>query len=185
MLFVQGVYERHKGIMYRVARAHVREQSEADDAVSDALMRLFRNAGRLRGLSERAIVDYVAEAVHSAAIDNERRRRTERSRLVSADADALEANGFYTMKSAEERRDEERRQELLLARLREALGELSEADRTLLVGKYIDGESDEALAARLGVQTASVRMKLTRARKRARRIIERKGGEDDARQDQQ
>ena len=56
MLLVQELYERHKGIMYKIARENVREPADADDAVSNALLRLFRNAPKLRQLGDRALV---------------------------------------------------------------------------------------------------------------------------------
>lgn len=182
MHLVQTIYERHKGIMYKIARENVREPADADDAVSNALLRLFRNAGKLRQLSEKALVSYIVDTVHSAAVDGERRRRTEQRLFVSADTD--EYGPAEIAPSVEEAYAAQERDQVRLRHLREALDELPEPDRTLLVGKYIDGESDALLASRLGVKPASVRMKLTRARKRARRIIERKE-DGDGLQDQQ
>lgn len=172
MLLVQSIYERHKGIMYKIAREHVREPADADDAVSNALLRLFRNAAKVRQLSGRALVTYIADTVRSAAVDGERRHRTEQRLFVSADTD--DYGPAETAPSVEEAYAAQERAETRLRHLREALDELPEPDRALLIGKYLDGESDAMLASRLGVKPASVRMKLTRARDRARRIIERK-----------
>mgnify|MGYP002626274011 CR=1 FL=1 len=173
---VRVIYEQHKGVMYRTARANVRDQAEADDVVNDALMRLFRKADKLAAMDRPAVAAYVANTVFSAAMDNERRhhaerRRTERACTVMPDETVPgPEEGFL---EHEERSDRVRL-------LHEALEELPEADRVLLVGKYVEGVSDQMLAARIGVKPASVRMKLTRARQRIKRIIERKEADGDA-----
>ena len=61
--------------------------------------------------------------------------------------------------------------------MRQALEELSDDDRALLLGKYASGRSDEELARMLGVRPDSIRKKLHRARQRAQRIILRKEAE--------
>ena len=53
------------------------------------------------------------------------------------------------------------------------LDALAPVDGELLIGKYILNLSDEALAQALGVRARSVQMKLTRARHRARILMER------------
>lgn len=173
---VQALFEQHKGIMYKTARANVRDPAEADDVVNEALMRLFRSAEKLSGMDRPAVAAYVANTVFTTAVDNERRHVAERRRAERAAAVMPEdiypgpEEGFF------EREERSGRVRLL----HEALSELPEADRILLLGKYVEGVSDRALAARIGVKPASVRMKLTRARQRVRGIIERKEAERDA-----
>ena len=53
-----------------------------------------------------------------------------------------------------------------------ALDQLSPEDRLLLEGKYFLEESDESLAKLLGCKAGSIRMKLTRARRRAFKLFE-------------
>ena len=56
-------------------------------------------------------------------------------------------------------------------------GSLSEEDRLLLEGKYILGYHDDELATMLGCRKDSVRMKLTRARRRAFQRMLKEGGD--------
>lgn len=53
---------------------------------------------------------------------------------------------------------------------------LPEDDRVLLEGKYILGYSDQELAEEIGCQANSIRVKLTRARRRALAIIQEQEG---------
>lgn len=172
MRLVQELYERHKGIFYRVARARAADEAEVDDLISEALLRLFRHAETLRGLREWQQVDYIADTVQSVAGDFARKRRSEARRLRGLEAEDLELPDLAP--GPEEGYLEREARTARLRALREALLELGETDRTLLVGKYLNGESDEDLARRIGVRPASVRMKLTRARQRARALIQRK-----------
>ena len=170
MLLVQGIYERYRAMIYKFAKGRTRDESEADDVVSETLLRLFRNADKLRDMHEGEIIDYTVQTVLSAAGDLNRKHRSEQRRFRPLDEEDLPD---YEPDPAE--RYTERETELRLRRhLWETLSELKEADRVLLVGKYLEERSDEALARQLGVKAASIRMKLTRARARARKIMQRK-----------
>ena len=169
------VYERHKGVMYKTVLEHIRDRSEADAAVHEALMRLARCAGTLERLDEKALAVYAAETVRSTVLDLERRRGAELRHITEAAPETLEALGADPGPEAAYLEREARQERS--RRLREALFQLSETDRELLIGRYILGESDEVLARRVGVLPASVSMKLTRARRRARRLMEGKEAE--------
>ena len=174
MEFVAGVYERHKGVMYKTALECLSDSTEKDAVVHDAVVRLASHADTLRRLNEKALAVYVASTVRSVALNHERRQQTERRHIVDADfsdLDDLSAGPSYEDLYVEAEAGRDR-----LHYLREALSEIDETDRELLVGKYLAGESDEDLARRLGIKPESVRMKLTRARRRVRRIIEEKEG---------
>ncbi len=174
MQLVQSIYERHKGIFYQIAMARARTPADADNVVSEAILRLFRYAPKLAELSEKALVCYVADTVFSASADLYRRQRSEDRRLVSADDQMPEV----FLPGPEEEYAERETEERLRRYLAEALEELPESDRTLLIGKYVHGRRDAELAEALGVKPDSVRMKLTRARNRARTIMARKEAAD-------
>ena len=83
--FVEGVYERYRPLIYKFSVARSRDPSEADDAVSETLLRLFRNAGTLMGLHEKELVDYIVQTVCSVTADRARKHRSEERRLTSLD----------------------------------------------------------------------------------------------------
>ena len=62
-----------------------------------------------------------------------------------------------------------------LAGLQAIWSQLSKEDQLLLEGKYLLEYSDPELAQLLGCQSASVRMKLTRARRRAQKLLKKEG----------
>ena len=173
MQLAAAIYERHKGAMILTASEYLKDPSLVQDAVHDAVLRLAAYAPTLRGLSEAARARYARETVRTVALNLNRRLNAERGVLAEVEALREDLPGDESPERAFlEQTERERR----LRFLREALDELDEADRALLTGKYLLGQSDELLAQRLGVKPASVRMRLTRARRELRRRIEGKEG---------
>ena len=56
--------------------------------------------------------------------------------------------------------------------LREAAGSLRAGDRILLSGKYVFCHSDAELAQNLGCAPSSIRMKITRAKRKAMAVFQ-------------
>ena len=77
MRLVAELWEKHRRLLYKFARGRNRGDAEADDIVSETLLRLFRNAETLRRLDQGRTVDYITKTVLSVASDHDRRRRTE------------------------------------------------------------------------------------------------------------
>lgn len=171
-----AVYKRHKGMMLKTAMENYGDSSLAEDIVHDAMLRLAEYAGRLRVMNESERARYTKLVVRSVAVDYKRRLRHELRYITEADG-ALLAD-FPADGLLEEELIEQDTHERRLRYLVEALGELRSGEREALVGKYLLGESNEALAERLGMKPGSVRTLLTRAHRNARRIIERKESAD-------
>ncbi len=169
------LYGSHKGIMYKTALDSVQNPDDLEEVIQDAILRMIRNQERLREMEQKARAVYIARTVYSAAMDHGRRIARDRDRLIGL-KDSLHVIGEG---SPEDDYLERESLALRLRYLREALRELPETDCELLIGKYINGESDEALAERLGIRPTAMRMRLSRARQRARKIIERKESADE------
>ena len=163
------VYARHKGMLLKTAAEYLRDDSLAEDAVQDAVLRLARRAGRLRDMNEAELARYAKLTVRSAAVDLERRLHRDRLDPLEETPEALLRSPTTPEEDYIERDALQRALDLLPL----VLDRLAPADRELLVGKYLLGRSDEALAAELGVQPRSLQMRLTRTRRKARRLMER------------
>lgn len=163
------LYAKHKGMLLKTALDCLHDRPLAEDAVHDAVLRLAQRGERLRDMSEGEAARYAKLTVRSAAVDLARRRHPERTDALEETPDELLA-WPTTPEEDYLARDEARRRLDLLPRVLDAL---APADRELLIGKYILNLSDEALAQALGVRAQSVQMKLTRARHRARILMER------------
>ena len=175
MAFVSSVFERHKGILYKTALETCSDRADKDAVVHEAVVRLTHYVDTLRQLDEPSMAVYLASVVRSVARNREKKRSREYSRLVDLDVAELEDLGEEPDLALRYEEEESRRQ--LLRDMREALDELKETDRALLVGKYLADLDDAQLAAQIGVQPSSVRMKLTRARRRMKQLMQRKEAE--------
>lgn len=166
--FMLDLYERFERLMFSTARKYGGEGDFPEEVVQESLVKLIGKVELLRELSPKALAAYVAAVTRNTAIDYIRAR--ERQNAVSLDGGAFSEQEAPLPPLDELMGDAERGK-----RLAAALGKLAETDRILLEGKYFLEYSDEMLAKQLGCRPASIRAKLTRARRRAFKLLE---GED-------
>ena len=166
--FMLDLYERFERLMFSVARTYGREGDFPEEVVQESLVKLIGKVELLRELSQKSLAAYVAATTRNTAIDYIRAR--ERRNAASLDDEAFSEQGSPLPPMDELMGDAERGK-----RLADALRRLAETDRILLEGKYLLEYSDETLAKQLGCQPGSIRAKLTRARRRAFKLLE---GED-------
>ena len=166
---------RYNGKLFRVARAIVRDDAEAEDALQDTYLEAYRRIGSFRGESQ--LVTWLTRIVINQALM--RLRRQKRDRVVvpfsggrganpkhpdmpSDMADArVESPPDATMR-AEVRRMLERR-----------IDELPVAFRTVFVMREVEDLSVEETAAALSIPAATVRTRLFRARALLREALAR------------
>lgn len=130
---------------------------DVEEAAADVFVSLWKNAGNLRDGSLRP---YLGQAARNAARDRLRRFRS----VLPLDENAP------SREAPEE--------EAILREQREivngAVGGLGEPDREIFVRFYYFGERIRGIAARLGLNQATVKTKLRRARNKLRdKLIER------------
>lgn len=172
--FMEELYQEYKRLMYTTAGKYVSTREDREDVVHDALLRLLKRPELLQSISGGALPGYIVYTVRSAAVDHLRWQKRQIStdgdpgsvELIPAPAEPMEEGMILA--------DE-------VARLREVWPRLSGEERLLLEGKYIWGYTDPELAEQFHCKSDSVRMKLTRARRKALRELERgKEGQRDA-----
>ncbi len=167
--FIGELYQQYKRLMFSTAGKYTANPADREDIVQTALERLIRLSSQPRQVS----AGYIAFTVRSVAVDLLRRQGREAARCVSVEDIQLwevaePGNGpDATLALSED-----------AARLRRALAQLPEEDSLLLRGKYIFDQTDRELALLLGCKADSVRMKLTRARRRAMELLRDEGGDE-------
>lgn len=149
----------HNRTLYRTARAILRDDAEAEDAVQEAYLRAYRALASFRGESK--LSTWLVRITANEAMM--RRRRNARSALAGpiADcADALEQEiDLSSGPESEARRAEMRR--LLEARI----DALPEAYRAVFVLRGLEEFSVEETAHALEIPDATVRTRYFRARR--------------------
>lgn len=164
--FMARLYEENERLLFATALKYAPSTHDAEEIVQDSLVKLIRKCDTLRSLERCVLTSYIVSTIRNTAINYLRKqgREVQRSEVYDdeADSDALPYRlSFDELLILAENR----------AKLVAAWQELSEQDRMLLEGKYFLDLSDAELAEQLGCKSSSIRMKLTRARRNAMRLI--------------
>ena len=160
--FMVNFYLKNKSYMYHIARKFTESQSECEDAIQDATVRLLRNADSLRQLSANQLDMYLFLTIRSVFADRERKAQVRMHPMPDTTLEILHAqqeSGFE---------DDSLNAIWDAAILKE---QLPAKEWRLLELKYIAGYSDQEIAKEIHCVPDSVRTLLRRARKRAKAIL--------------
>ena len=141
----------HRRAMYRAARALLSSDADAEDAVSEAILRAWQAFGRLR--DEQALKGWLIKITVNCA--HEHHRKTAR---VSYTDDLEPLAG-----GAEDRHE---------FTLWDAVCALPEDYRVATVLFYYEDMTTAEIAKALGIREGTVRSRLSRARNRLRTLLE-------------
>ena len=160
---------RYNRTLYRTARAILRDDAEAEDAVQEAYIQAFQALDSFRG--ESSLSTWLVRIVANEALMR-RRRQSRRAQVLPIDHD----NGEYLMQQVAATPDCEPDREAMSAQLRQMLEQridaLPDLYRTVFVMRAIEEMSVEETAAALGLPEATVRTRFFRARALMRASLE-------------
>jgi RNA polymerase sigma-70 factor (ECF subfamily) len=173
----EALMRRHNGRFFRVARAILKDDGEAEDALQDAYLDAYRHIGDFRG--EAQVSTWLTRIVANQALMRLRRRKRDRvvvpfrergpndrgSELDSAEADVADETSESPPGAA--LRGELRR---LLER---RIDDLPVAFRTVFVMRDVEDMSVQETADGLAIPEATVRTRLFRARALLREALAR------------
>lgn len=152
-----AMVERQARLMFRVASTVLRRSEDAEDAVQEAFLRMYRSAG-WRGVREEKA--YVARVVWRVAVD---RATATRRRREDGEVDGMElAAGGDGAEMLLERAGEQ-------DRLRRLMEGLPETLRRPLVLCAIEEMGSREVAVVLGIPEGTVRRRVMRAKEELRR----------------
>jgi len=162
---------RYNRMLFRTARAILRDDAEAEDALQEAYLQAYRSLGSFRGDAQ--LSTWLARIVANEALQRLRKqtRRAEIVPLQSADGAELEQVMDSDMNQAPDAtaaRGEMRRL------LESQIDALPEAYRTVFVLRAVEELSVEQTAAVLDLPPATVRTRLFRARSMLREALAQK-----------
>lgn len=148
-----ALMRRHNQRLFRVARAILRDDDEAEDVLQEAYVRAFEQLGRLEDRS--AFAAWVCKIVVHEARARLRRRRT-----------VKEVNGArgQTPQAAPADPEQQALSRQLQRVLADAIDALPLGYRTVFVLREIDGMSTAEVSAALGIREPAVKTRLHRAR---------------------
>ena len=160
----ETLVERHRDVVYRVARRIVGE-NEADDVAQDAFLRAFHRLSLFRG--ESPFQSWLLRIVHNAALNAlTRRRLTPVENPEAHEPNHVRAGGGRTL--VEELEVSERRRRLAVK-----LRDIHPPHRAVLVLRDIEGLSYEEIAEVTETPVGTVKGRLHRARRELIDILRR------------
>lgn len=167
--FFEYMFSTYRKIMFYEINKIVFNTCEAEDILQNTFIKLSGKIDLLRELDEPRRMFYVVTTARNHAKNHV--RDAQRTRAYSLDDDAFNFSDTLSDGTDVEQIIISKEQ---LHDLSSVWIQLDETSRRLLEGKYILNMDDAELAEMLGAKPASIRMMLTRARRRALKLMQEK-----------
>lgn len=169
----EALMRRYNGKLFRVARAILKDDAEAEDALQDAYVLAYRRAGQFRGDAE--LGTWLTRIVINQALMQLRKRK--RERVVVPFPDRTGAHGEERTPDMPDDKAESPSDTTLRAEVRRVIerriDQLPIAFRTVFVMREVEDMTVEETAACLGIPASTVRTRLFRARALLREALDR------------
>lgn len=172
--FMRDLYRRYSRLMFSEALRRVSNPQDCEDIVQDAVESLCEKVDTLQRLPAAALPAYVVYTVRNKSINFLRHQKVVCKHTVELEDGAEFESPAPSPEDLAALREE-------AEGLYRAWPLLPEEDRELLYRKYVLGQDNEELAEVFHCQRDSVRMRLTRARRRAAALMKGGSGHDQAR----
>lgn len=170
--FMCQLYLENERLMYATAKRYIEDPYTRQVVVQDSLLKLIPRMNFLCGLDSRALAGYLVSTVRNTAFDFLRKEGREQKHRAEWKEETLEQIPDPVLSPDEL---------VLMAEEKDALirawEKLPQSDRRLLEAKYFEGYNSNQLAKVFQCQPASIRMKLTRARKALLALLQKEGKE--------
>lgn len=170
---IRAIIRSHNQRLYRLVRAVLRNNADAEDVLQEAYLRAFANLGGFQG--EASLSTWLSRIALNAAL---MRLRAQKRMKRAAPAPELAKAEIIPFPHASSIADPERvmAQRQLLHLVEEATDALPETFRLVFVARVIEGLSVEETTALLELAPATVKTRLHRARKLIRMRLEERIG---------
>jgi RNA polymerase sigma-70 factor (ECF subfamily) len=149
---IEALVAEHSGSVYRLALSIVRDPAQAEDITQDTMLQVWLHADDYRG--DAPLRHWILRIAHNTAISSLRRRQD----TPMAEPHALNAAQPSSVEGTVVRR-------AAVANVWEAVAELDELSRSIVVLREIEGMSYDEIAAALEIPVPTVKTRLHRARR--------------------
>ena len=154
------LFERYEHYLLRIAEKYVGQNSNAEDIVMDAFIRIIPHLDKLNCKDSHKARNYLVTVVENLALDSLRQR------TILPLSDEL-LSDFFDVESLELQIEESDLREYFVR----ALQGVRLQDEQILRLKYLQDLSHSEIVALLGIKETAVRKRLERARKRLMKLM--------------
>ena len=163
--FIAELYEQHEQMLYRVAFNILRNSADAEDAVQECFVRIIKNLEKIRAVPCNELRFYLVIVVRNTALTLFNRK----TRHIELDIDEQ-----YGLASGDTPEEEFLRSHTI-GEIRGAVQQLSPSDCDVMWLSLFRGLSPGEIAELLGQKPATVRSRISRAKRRLILILEERG----------
>jgi RNA polymerase sigma-70 factor (ECF subfamily) len=167
----EALMRQHNRRLYRLARAVLGDDAEAEDALQDAYLSAFSSIGRFR--RESTLATWLSQLVLNECLDRLRRqgRRSRIVQIVSRDEDERMEHEVVSQGSESGTPLDLAERSEVRALLERKLDALPEPFRTVFVLRGVEEMDVDEVAQCLGIPAATVRSRFFRARSLLREAL--------------
>lgn len=171
----RAIMQRSNRRLYRIARAVMNDDSEAEDVVQESYVRGLTALASFRG--ESSLTTWLSRIVLNEAMGRLRRRRPTVDVDALADRQPQQGDVIpFPLTSREPDPERAIAQRQIKALLESAIDELPDSFRTVLMARAVEGMSIEETAELFGLKPETVKTRLHRARQLLRDALEKQIG---------
>lgn len=165
---ITDFFLQNKMLLYREAWKYLSLQEDVEDIVYEAFVRIIDHMEKFRTLLPHERIQY-----SKAIVRNLSYVYLKRSSLIKM-VPYEDVDTYLTVEESQLPESIVTKQ-IQLAQIRKIWAQIPVEDRLLLEQKYVLDWSDKELAATLGIQAPSVRMRLTRAKRKVISLLKEQG----------
>ena len=170
--YMMDLYSNYYGLVFSKIKNITNSINDVEDLVNDTFVKLIGKISLLRTLSDYKVTTYIVYTAKSTALDFVKRKGIQNKLMFYGEKEDI-SEGFYS--KGDVNVDNLIIQKEELETLSNAILRLPEKDRDLLYYKYILEMNDVEIAGILNIAPGSVRQYLTRARRKAKELMEKEG----------
>lgn len=175
--FMQEVYQQHERLMYAIALKYASNTQDCEDIVHDTVEKLCKNIAKIKELPNSALRAYVVYAVRNTAINFRKHQSTINRHIQQLSGD--DSSSEYDQPESIIERIEDLQEKR--TSLTKVWMQLTDAEQELLYRKYVLDQTTEELSGIFQCSRDSIRMRLSRARRKSLRLMKGEGTNDEAR----
>lgn len=157
---ISEMYDRFSSLVYRMALQSMPTRADAEDAVQEVFVRLWRTAERYDE-NRAALVTWVMLISRRHLVDKLRRQR---ARIKPTSLDQPQAGNAPELKPNSSRMEQDERLETLMKRI----DTLPELQRVVVTRAYLGGQTLRQIGEELGTPLGTIKSALSRALVRLR-----------------
>lgn len=173
--FMHEVYQQNERLMYAIALKYASNTQDCEDIVHDTVEKLCKNIAKIKGLPNSALRAYAVYVVRNTAINFRKHQSTINRHIQQLSGD--DSNSEYDQPESIIERIEDLQEKR--TRLTKVWMQLTDAEQELLYRKYVLEQTTEELAGIFQCSRDSIRMRLSRARRKSLRLMKGEGTNDE------